>query len=172
MNTKVSHLKLYLLIVGALLLILVSSSAAAGVQVELVEPKKFSDILLSGQSKKNSIKTIQKQFNIMLADIAKEVIDETDNLKIEITNIDLAGDIEYFYGSQNREMRVLKDPEHYRIEFKYELKSSDGKVKFSGEAKIKEFVHHNPRKFKNYKYSHIGYMREDVESWLKKTFAK
>ncbi|TQV71631.1 DUF3016 domain-containing protein [Aliikangiella marina] len=172
MNIKVSHVKAYVLIACTLLLIVMSTTAAAGIQVELVEPKKFSDYTLSGQSKKSSIKTIKKQFNVMFSDIAKDVIDENDVLTIEITNLDLAGYIEYFFGSQNREMRILKDPEHYRIEFKYVLKSSDGKVKTSGETTIKEFVHHNPRKFTNYRYSHVGYMREDLESWLKKTFAE
>lgn len=172
MNSKVSHIKLYLLIACAILFIFISSSAAAGTQVTLVEPKKFSDYALSGQSKKNSIKTINKQFNVMFADIAKDIISEDEQLTIEITDLNLAGYIEYFFGNQNREMRILKDPDHYRLEFKYELKSSDGTVKRSGEARIKEFVHHNPRVKSNYKYSHVGYMKDDLESWFKKTLAK
>lgn len=150
-----------------------STSAAietsADIEVKFIEPKKFRDVDLSGFNKSKSIETVKAQMQRLFNDVAEETIDKSNKLVIEVTNIDLAGRIDYFFGPDRRDIRVIKNNDFYRLEFNYRLEDKSGNVSKQGQAEIKEFLRHSPKKIRYGKYETVSYMRSDILDWMKKS---
>ena len=169
---KLTAIKFGILVLTGIVVLGVSFTAAANVELKFVEPKKFHDIDVSGMSKNSGIDTVHKQLNELILEVTAGVIDKSDTLVIEVTDMDLAGDMEYFFGPDRRDIRIVRDQERYRLEFSYQLKSSSGEIKKSGEIKIKEFLHHRPVINKSNRYQMISYMRDDIEKWADSEFGR
>lgn len=146
-----------------------SLSASAGIEVKFIEPKKFRDIEMSGLSKKKSIEVVKTQMQKLFNDVATETLGDSENLIVEVTDIDLAGYMDYFFGPERRDMRIIRDTDRYRIEFNYRLMDKNGKLTKEGQAEIKEFLRQEPRKIRQSKFQTVSYMRDDIVDWVKKS---
>ncbi|TQV87484.1 DUF3016 domain-containing protein [Aliikangiella coralliicola] len=169
---KLNHPKILLLITVVAMFIGFSQSAAAGVEVKFVEPDKFRDIDLSGFSKKRSIEHVQKDLTKLFQELAKDYVGEKENLSIEVTNIDLAGYIDYMRGDGNRDIRIVRNTDIYKLYFRFESKNEAGATTKQGEKKIREFLTHRPsRLIKNSHGSTVNYFEDDIKKWFKEEFA-
>ena len=169
---KLTMMKVSVLALTTLVVLGISSSAAANAEVKFIEPKKFHDVEVTGFNRNTGIEMVQKQLNEMINEVTSTVIPESETLLIEVTDIDLAGYMEYFFGPTNRDMRIVTDHDRYRLEFKYQLKTNSGEVKKEGAIHIKEFLYRLPREPKYSKYQLVNYMRDDIEKWANQTFSQ
>ena len=169
---RLNHPKMLVLFTAIAMLIGFSQSAAAAVEVKFVEPEKFRDIELSGFSKKRSIEHVQKDLTKIFKEIAKDYVGEKEKLSIEVTNIDLAGYIDYMSGDANRDIRVVRNSDIYKLYFRFESKNESGDTTKQGEKKIREFLTHKPsRLIKNSKGNTVNYFEDDLKKWFKEEFA-
>ena len=169
---KSTIVKASLVTIGALILIAMSTTAAATIEIKFVEPKKFHDVDITGYNKNKGIELLKTQLQRLFTQVSKDVISDTDTLTIEVTDIDLAGYMQFFFGDTNRDIRIIRNHDRFRLEFKYQLTSNTGEVSKQGDEVIKRFIEIRPNRVKNYKYHTVGYMQKDLEKWFEVTFAQ
>jgi|GEM_PF-2718126 len=169
---KLTSLKAGFWVIGTLLMLGYMPSAFAKVEVKLVEPQKFHDYEISNYTKKKSRELLQKHFSRLFAKVSKDFIQESDVLMVDITDIDLAGYMEYFYGNMQRNVRIVKDNTRFRIKFDYKLTNAAGETLKEGKGEIRDFLDHRPvrAELKHKEYQSISYMHDPVLDWMKETF--
>ncbi len=147
-----------------------TTTLAAKVEVKLIEPKKFHDAEVTGKSRGQSIEDVEAALTSLFQAASKGVIKDSENLIVEVTDLDLAGYMERAWKNTGKDIRIVKDNDRYRLEFRYQLTDSDGKVLKEGEQKIKEFLRNVPVRKAHNSPQLVSYMQDDVEEWLEKSF--
>ncbi|WP_196137933.1 DUF3016 domain-containing protein [Aliikangiella sp. G2MR2-5] len=145
----------------------VTTAQASELNIELIEAKGFTDIYVSGKSKKRSIEQIGKEVNALFSEVMNPLLDEGIGVDIKIINIDLPGYIDYMRGDGNRDIRIIKDMSIYKMKFKFRLTSDSGELITEGEYSIKEFLDGRATRIGINKYSSIYYFKPHLEKWIK-----
>ena len=130
---------------GLMLISLSVSGAFAGeAKVTWQEPEKYTDIRPSSNESRDSYKErVFKEFNIMFAGMAKKLPDGYQ-LEINVTDLDLAGDVNGMYSSLGREIRVVKELYWPRMVFLYTLKNEKNEIVASAKEDIKDMNFMSP----------------------------
>lgn len=111
------------------------------VQIKWVNPKKYTDIRPSNESrtrfKKHVFSQLEEHFEELSADLP-----EGQLLKIMVTNVDLAGRVEpgSFVGFPNGggDIRIMRQIDIPRIQFEYTLTTDNGQIIRSETVKLKD----------------------------------
>lgn len=126
--------KLLISMLGAGLIGLSPGVHAAGepqAEVKFTEPEKFADFGEFARDRENAMSELQRHIEKLAArDLPGK------QLKIEFTDVDLAGELEPRAAAVNR-VRVLRTVTIPRLDFKYSL-TENGKEIAAGEAKLKD----------------------------------
>lgn len=157
-------------IVASILIFLVSTfglAQAATVEVLFTEPKNFSDIRSGDENSHYFKKNVFYNLKKVITKLAKDLPEE-QTLKIEFTDIDLAGDIDMF---NTQLIRVVKSMYPPRLAFNYQLIAKDKSVIKQGEENIRDsaFMVHGSLRYKN---EALTYEKQLLEKWFKATFIK
>ena len=157
-------------IVVSILLVLgsvCSSAQAATVEVTFTEPKNFTDLRSGEQNRKQFRDDVFYNFEKQLKKLAK-ALPEEQLLKIEFTDIDLAGEIDMLNA---RLFRVVKNVYSPRLAFKYQLIAKDKSLVLEGEENIRDtsFMTHGNLRYKNQMF---GYEKQVLDNWFDDTFTK
>lgn len=141
--------------------------SAATVEVKWVEPDKYADIH-EGEDFKASYRerlfyNLDKHFAKLAEKLPKDQL-----LKIEVLNVDLAGDINW--GGINL-IRLIEDRYPPRMTLRYTLLASGKQVVKSAEVKLKDYSFMT-RGALRYKHDTWGYEKQMLDDWFKKTFIK
>lgn len=107
-----------------------------------------------------------KQISAFFGEAAKSKLTDEETLYIEVTNLDLAGDVRFRPGV-TRELRILDDLTPPRITFSYKMMKGEQVLK-QGDEKLSDI---------NYLNSVIGpardrpfaYENQLIKNWVKKT---
>jgi hypothetical protein len=166
---KTSHNKLSILTLAVVFAAL-SQSIAAKVELELVKPDGFRDIQINNMSKLRSAETVNKKMLDLFQRLAEKHLVGDQTLYIQVTDIDLAGDVEYMVGDQHKTLRIVKNNAPYRLVFKYHTKNKQGETLKKGESTIRNFTNvaalNNRLKHKDV----VDHFEPDLEDWFKKEF--
>lgn len=139
---------------------------AAEVEVTWQNPDKYRDVYAGDGSsrsfKENTFSQLEKHFKKLA-----EKLPEDYTLKIEVNDLDLAGDVHH--GGLNR-IRVVKDIFFPRIKFSYQLLSADQQVVTENEVNLKDmnFMMHSSIRYSNSSLSHEKKM---LDGWFKDAFS-
>ncbi|WP_434927241.1 DUF3016 domain-containing protein [Shewanella sp. HL-SH2] len=132
----------YLLVVGAF----VSSVAIAEevvspitetgiVKVEWLEPDNYNDIMASNELQSRFenrfFETITKNINKQ----AEKTLKPNQKLEMQVSNVDLAGDMRPTFGATTGDLRVVKELYPPKMTFTYQI-LEDNKVIISGDEKL------------------------------------
>ncbi len=150
----------------------VSTSSATEVKVELIEGKKFSDYEMSGQSRKKSLKTLEKEIKSLFSSLSKEVIGEKGQLAIKVKNVDLPGNIRYGMGTTSQDIRVIDRATLFKLDFDYVLTNAAGKVIKQGEHQLKDFTDTQPTSLQMRNRSALGFFERPLKKWMTATFTE
>lgn len=148
----------------ALSLMAVAATASADVQVNFVQPEKFSDI-----KDNHGFKRLE-----LLQDIEAHLVQQAEkrlpgrDVRINVTDVDLAGEVEPF-GRHMQWLRVMRTVTLPTIVFNYEIREGD-KVVQQGEARLRDM---------NYQDGFYGYAGGDalraekrmIDRWFKEEFS-
>ncbi len=168
---KVTKLKLILPSI-MFVAVLPFSSSAAEVKVEFIEGKKFSDYEMSGQTRKKSLKVLEKEMLNLFTELSNEVIGKQGVLSIKVKNVDLPGNIRYGMGQTSHDIRVIDNATLFRLDFEYALKNAEGAVLKQGEHQLKEFTDAQPTSLQMRNRSALGYFERPLKKWMKETFSE
>jgi len=137
---------------------------AADVEVKWSNPDKYSDIDAGEEHRKHFKERIFKEFEKHFAKMA-EKLPEQQKLIFDVTNIDLAGDVNYGM----KRIRVVQDIFSPRMKFSYQLLNADNTVIKGEEVSLHDmgFLMHSGLKYRN---KTLGYEKEMFDDWFRKTF--
>jgi len=139
---------------------------AATSEVTWTNPDKYTDIRSGDESRKHFRGRVFNSVEKHLAKLAKKLPNE-QVVKIEFTNVDLAGDTHF--GGISR-IRVIKDIYAPRLTFNYKLVNEDGTIDSEGEASLRDMAFMMRSRLK-YRHKSFGYERQMLDEWFFETFA-
>ena len=150
----------------SLTIILAQMSAvqAAQVEVKWTNPDKYTDIKAGeGHRKKfqeQTFKTLEEHFTKMA-----EMLPEQQKLLVDVTNLDLAGDVNYTM----KRIRIIKDIFTPRMKFSYQLLNADNTVVKSEDVSLNDmgFMMSNSLKYRN---KSLSYEKKMLDDWFRNTF--
>jgi hypothetical protein len=146
-------------------LISVAPAQAAQVEVKWTNPDKYSDVDAGQEHRQHFKDRTFKAFEEHFAKMA-EALPEQQKLVFDITNLDLAGDVNF--GGMKR-IRIIKDIFFPRMEFSYQLLNADNTVVKSAEVSLKDmgFLMHNSFRYRN---KSLSYEKDMLDDWFRNTF--
>jgi hypothetical protein len=148
-------------------LLAMTSSARAEVEVAFTAPEKYVDAGLrregGASAREVALRTIREQ----LVALGERYLAPNQRLKIEVLDIDLAGEIEWWHGPY--EIRYLRDYTWPKIKLRYTLEDSSQTIR-SGEETVSD-----PSYQMNFIATRSGdvmpYEKEMLARWFKSRFA-
>lgn len=138
------------------------------VKIEWKDPKSFRDVKAVGDIQSRyemrTFETLTKNLNKE----AVKVLKPNQKLELQVTNLDLAGDVRPTFGASSHDMRVVKDIYPPRITFTYTV-TQDGKTIMAGAEKLTDlgFMHSVGR----INEKPTRYESKLLVDWMKKTVA-
>lgn len=140
-------------------------SSAASVEVTWTNPEKYRDIRPGNESRKTFQEKVFSDLNEHFSKLANNLA-ENYVLKIDVTDVDLAGDVNF--GSSNRP-RVISDLYFPRLKFTYKLVDETDKVIKAGGMNLKDmnFMMHSNMRYRN---ENFGYEKQMIDKWFGRTF--
>lgn len=142
-------------------------AVAADVKVEWQEPEKFTDIRPTNDSRKVFRERVMQKFDVMFQEMAMK-LPEGYQWQVKVTDIDLAGDVDYFAGGAGNPLRVVKDIYSPMIKFSYMLRDKHGEEVASAEEKLRDMgFMHSVNSFNSQGEFH--YEQKMLESWFNKS---
>lgn len=145
------------------------SVQAAELNINWKDPQEYRDIragtvMNQEQFEQRVIGELTEQFE----ESAQRLLPSNYVLDIAVDNVDLAGDIEYFIGPFNQDMRVVRDLYFPRLDFSYELRDSEGKVVARGEEDVKDTNFYVMREY--VRDEPLFYEKQMIDDWFYDTF--
>lgn len=144
---------------------------AANVEVNWQKPETFRDIRGGNVNQTVFQEQVIKELSSHFTEVAREQLPEVYSLYITVTDVDLAGDVEYFFGRFFDGVRVVRDYYFPSISFDYKLIDSNNRIIKSGSENIKDMgfafsglQHVNSPPF--------NYEKQLIDDWFEKTFGK
>ncbi|MGN7876546.1 DUF3016 domain-containing protein [Roseateles sp. 22389] len=136
-----------------------ASVAQAQAEVSFIKPENFSDIGFNYVDRTTAMKQLEDHFKALAA---RELPGK--QLKIEVTDIDLAGELEP--AARVDRLRVLRTVTIPRMSFTYTL-SENGKVLKSGKADIKDMDYQNASN-RYFDSEPLRYEKKMIDDWMAK----
>ena len=138
------------------------------VKIEWQNPKDFRDIKTSNELQSRFenrlFETLTKNINKQ----AEKILKPGQTLQMQVTNLDLAGDMRPTFGATPGDLRIVKDLYPPRATFSYSVNEGD-KVIIAGDEKIIDMSFmNNTRNFNNRPFQYETNLFDD---WLQKTVA-
>lgn len=146
-------------------ILLAPSVMAAEVEIKWTEPDEYSDIHAGENHRKHFREQTFNNFDKHFSKLAGQ-LPEGQILKIEVTNVDLAGTT--FHSGINR-IRVVKDMYPPRMAFSYRLIKADNSIVLEGKADLKD-MNFMMGKSLRYRNDSIGYEKGMLDNWFSSTF--
>ena len=138
---------------------------AATAEVTWTDYEKYRDIKPSGENRKYFRERVFKKFEKHFTKLA-EMLPEGQVLKLDITDVDLAGDT---HSGGINQIRIIKDIFFPKLNFSYTLHDANGSVIISDNVELKDmtFMMTNTLKYKN---KSLGYEKKMLDEWFTGTF--
>ncbi len=146
-------------------LLLTPSAFAANSEVTWTDYKSYRDIDAGNENRKSFRERVFKDFEKHFAKLAATLpADQT--LKIDVTDVDLAGDTNA--AGINR-VRIIKHLYSPRMNFSYQLIDANGNVVQADEVVVKDMNFMSGNSLK-YRHKSFGYEKKMLDDWFDKTF--
>ena len=138
---------------------------AASSEVTWTDYKKYRDIEEGNENRKYFRERTFENFEKHFTKLA-EKLPEGQILKIDVTNVDLAGDT--YVGGINL-LRIVEDIYFPRMDFSYQLINADGGEVVSGKVKLRDmnFLRRNNLR---YNRDSLSYEKRMLDDWFSDTF--
>lgn len=149
------------------MMFIVPTTFAATSEVKWTNPDDYRDIRAGEEHRKHfrerTFKTLEKHFAKLAANLPEDQV-----LKIEVSNLDLAGDVNL--GGLKR-FRIIKEIYFPKMEFSYQVVDSKDTEISAGTADLKDmsFMMHSGLR---YRHKSLGYEMKMLDDWFKGTFKK
>jgi len=138
---------------------------AAKAEIKWDHPEKYHDINPGDNNRKSFQDHVFTSFEKHFAKLAMK-LPADQILKIDVTDVDLAGDVNF--GSISR-IRIVTELFFPRMKFSYQLVNADKSIAESGEINLKDmnFMMSSNLRYRN---DTFGYDKQMIEKWFYKEF--
>ena len=138
--------------------------AAGTVQVSFTDPEKFADVRDRANRVEDNVKALER----VVADAARPYVADGQTLKIEVLDVDLAGEIRP--GARAGELRVLRGRADWpRITLRWSLEGA-GATR-SGQAVVQDMNYLMRPPTPQYD-GQLAYERRMLDDWFREQFGK
>lgn len=155
-----------ILFLCGLSLLTVGTAQAGEVSVQWQQPEKFTDIRPANDTRKAYRERILKSFDSFFAELADK-LPEGYKWEVTVTDLDLAGDVDYFAGGAGNPLRVVKDIYSPAIKFSYVIRDKYGEEVASAEEKLRDMAFMQTLNSVN-NSDELRYERQMLEDWFSK----
>jgi len=139
---------------------------AGDVEVRFIDPDKFADAGRSNRERERTMKTLADY----LASLGRE-LPAGQTLRIEVKDIDLAGNIEPFGWYHFDEVRVLRGRADWpHVHLSYTLQA-EGRTLKTGEAQLADLSYMYSLRGRDRSADDLSYEKRMVRRWFDETFA-
>lgn len=107
------------------------------VTVNYHEPEKFTDIRPTNETRNRYEQRVLESVTTIFNDLASR-LPEGYQWQIQVTDIDLAGEVDYFVGNAGQAVRVIRDVHSPAIRFEQSLRDSYGEELATGEVRLRD----------------------------------
>ena len=125
------------MLMTAAVLMVASSAHAATLEFSVRDSEKFSDLRTTNGNEAGFRKEVLASLEAQFRNEASR-LPENEVLKVELTDLNLAGEIEYFIPGYPFGVRVVRNLDVPGMELSYQLLSADQKVLKSGGDKFSD----------------------------------
>ena len=152
-------------VLAASLLISLTGPAAAGeARVNFIEPEQFADLGRSTFDREHALKSLGDYIRKLGARLP-----EGQTLSIDVTDIDLAGELRY-WGAH--ELRVLRGRADWpQLKLRWTLQSGDGTFR-RGEARLDDLNYLMSVRAIDHQNSDLVYEKRMLRQWFEATFIR
>ena len=157
-------------LIFTLIFISLSLPAMSSVSVVFKESKKFADYELTGESRPQSLQTLQKNFSGFFGSLSKAYFSEGQKMEIIISNIDLAGDMLPNTINSGRYIRVVKGHAFIQLNFTYKVTDISGELIKEGEYKLNNIIKNGSSHIIYRRYANISHFVKPLKNWFSSTF--
>lgn len=142
---------------------------AAELEIDWQDPEDYRDIRAgSSMGQERYSEQVMGELSEEFEDGAKRLLPADYVLEVTVDDVDLAGEIEYFIGPYNQDLRVVRDLYYPRMDLRYELRDPQGEVVAQGEETLKDT---NFYVFQEYvRDEPLFYEKEMIRDWFYDTF--
>jgi len=156
-------------LIAALALAGVGSLAqAATVQVDFDDPAKFRDVRATNESQERFRERVMKEITQAFEKNAKH-LPEGQTLHVAVSDVDLAGEVEYFHDNQPFGLRVMRRVDAPSMTFQYELRDESDRVLQQGEEELRNLNYNRPSAIPVAR-SPFKYEKDMIKTWMRDTF--
>ncbi|GLX78987.1 hypothetical protein tinsulaeT_23270 [Thalassotalea insulae] len=158
--------KVTVILSTVLALLLTPATLAATTKVKWTNPDDYHDIYAGEEHRAKFKAQVFSSLEKHFAKLAQQ-LPEGQRLNIEVTDLDLAGDVHI---GGIRRIRIIKELFYPRIEFSYQLFDSSNHIISSDKINLKDmnFMYGSTLRYRNERF---GYEKRMLDDWFKKTFS-
>lgn len=144
-----------------------AQAVAAEVKVTFEQPEKYTDIRPTHESRSRYEQKVLQSVEKIFTDLAAKM-PEGYQWQVTVTDIDLAGDVDYFAGPNGQALRIVKDIYSPAVRFSHSLRDNYGEEVLSGEEKLRDmaFLQRLSKTGTRAEFEHEQVMLQD---WFNKT---
>jgi hypothetical protein len=145
-----------------------SLAHAASVDIQWQNPEGFRDVRATNEGRTRFRDRVLEELTQAFNESAAELpADQT--LHIVVTDVDLAGEVEYFHPNFPFGLRVLRRVDAPMLALSFELRDANDKVLQSGETRLHD-RNYNLRTALPIDRSPLRYERNMIRNWMRDTF--
>ena len=163
MNSFRKHLML-----PAALALGLPSAYAANVEVTWTEPDTYTDIQATNDTQRHFRRNVMAALETYFQE-AGATLPADQTLLVSVSDVDLAGYVEYFHPAYPFGLRVIRDVDFPRLALDYELKAADGSTISAGQDILKDLGFRFPTFSTRYAQP-LGYEKRLIDRWYRDTF--
>jgi hypothetical protein len=122
--------------------LLANPGSGAELELKWHDMDKFTDVRATSSTRSQFHERVKREFSEIFQQLASQLPDGY-NWQATITDIDLAGNVDYFVGGAGNALRVIEDIHSPAITFTHVLTDPRGEVVISSETKLRDmgFMH-------------------------------
>lgn len=150
----------------ALLAMAALPAAAGDVEVKFIDPDRFADAGRSNGERERTLKTLGDYLKALGRELPSG-----QTLRVEVRDIDLAGNIEPFGWHRSDEVRVLRGRADWpHVALRYEL-LAEGRTLKAGDAQLADLSYMYSLRGRDRPADELAYEKRMVRRWFDETFA-
>lgn len=143
---------------------------AAEVNLKWQQPEEYTDIRANTLARQQMYEQrVIDELGRHIQDAADKYLPPDQKLNMTVTDVDLAGDVDYFFTRFAQGVRVVSNLHFPRIEFTWELVNANGEVIRSGDENVRDmgFQYAGTRSIKR---AEFDYEERMIDDWFRETF--
>jgi hypothetical protein len=142
---------------------------AATVEIEWQDPDKYYDVRATNEGQDHFLARVQTELTKAFTEGASK-LPQNQTLHLTITNVDLAGEVEYFHPGFPFGLRVLRRVDSPSLKLQYELRDANGQVLQGGDGRLTDLGYDMPSLPPSSGRNPLRYEKDMILDWMAKTF--